>query len=195
MRLVLGPIPRSRGFSPEEEGGWAPLREPSSRVFVIQVLILSVPLLVSAYALLLELKEFLRAQPLGLAGLVSFFVLMIPVHETIHALVYPGGLGSRHLVMGAWIRRGLCYVVYDAPVSRDRILIVLCTPLILVSSALAVVAVLVPREWGLLVALCILVHAAVCIGDLATFVRLVRQAPKNSVVRNDGWKTYWMTLA
>jgi hypothetical protein len=43
----------------------------------------------------------------------------------------------------------------------------------------------------LLTILAILVHTAVCTGDFATFVRLIKQVPVNSLVHNDGWKTYW----
>lgn len=193
MRFVYGPIPRSRVFSPQDEA-WTPLREPSSGVFVTEALLLSLPFLVLAFAMLRALKGFLRTQPLALLALVSFFVLMIPVHEAIHALVYPGGLRSKHLIVGAWIRRGLCYVLYDSPVSRNRILVVLSAPFIVVSSVLGVVAVLVPSEWGSVTLLAILVHTAVCTGDLASFVRLIGQVPKNSRVHNDGWKTYWKSL-
>lgn len=190
MRLVLGPIPPSRVLNLVDEG-WTALREPTSRVFVIEVLFLSLPFLVPALAMLPGLKDFLRTQTLALFGLVSFFFLMIPVHETIHALVYPGGLCSKHLVMGAWIRRGLCYVVYDFPVSRNRILIMLAAPLVVMSSVLAAVAIFVPSEWRLLAILVFLVHTAVCTGDFATLARLIKQVPENSLVQNNGWKTYW----
>lgn len=194
MRFVYGPIPRSRVLSREDDEGWVLLREPSSGVFVIEALLLSVPLLVYAINMLSQIKGFLRSQPLALFVLVSFFILMIPVHETIHAFVYPGGFYSKHLVMGVWIRRGLCYVVYDSPVSRNRILIMLCAPLIVVSLVLAVLAVIVPSEWNMVAILAILVHTAVCTGDFITFIRLIKQVPENSLVHNDGWKTYWKSL-
>ncbi len=190
MRLVYGPIPPSRVLSPEDEG-WTPLCEPPSGVFVIQVLLLSLPFLVPAVGILPELKGCLRTQPLVLPVLVSFFALMTPVHEIIHASVYPGGLCSKHLVMGAWMRRGLCYVVYDSPVSRNRILIMLSAPFIALSSLLAVMAVFAPSGWRLVGILALLVHTAVCTGDFATFVRLIRQTPKDALVHNDGWTTYW----
>ena len=161
------------------------MREPTSGLFVIEILLLSVPFLVPALVMLSGLKDFLRSQPLALSGLVSFFALMIPVHETIHAFVYPGGLCSKHLVMGAWMRRGLCYVVYDSPVSRNRILIMLAAPLIVLSSVLAAVAVFVPYEWRLLAILAMLVHTAICTGDFATFLRLIKQVPENSMVYNN----------
>jgi len=193
MRLILGPIPPSRVLSPQDEG-WTPLREPSSRAFAVQALVLSLPFLVPAFLILPGLKGCLRTQPLTLLALVSFFALVTPMHEAIHALAYPGGLRSRHLIMGAWMRRGLCYVVYDSPVSRNRALIMLSAPFIALSSLLAAVAVFAPSEWRLVGTLALLVHTAVCAGDFATFVRLIGQAPKDSLVHNDGWTTYWKSV-
>ncbi|MBT3377999.1 MAG: DUF3267 domain-containing protein [Lentisphaerae bacterium] len=190
MRLVLGPIPRSRVLSPGDEG-WTPLREPTSRVFVMQVLLLSLPFLLPAFAILPELRGCLRTRPLAISAYVSFLALMIPVHEAIHASVYPGGLGSEHLVMGAWMRRGLCYVVYDSPVSRNRVLVMLSAPFIALSSLLVLVALSAPSEWRLVGILALLIHTAVCAGDFVTFARLVRQVPASSLVHNDGWVTYW----
>ena len=190
MRFIFGPIPPSRVSTPRDEG-WTALREPSAGIFIIQVLLLSVPFLVAALAILLGLKGFLRAHPLALAALVTFFAIMIPLHETMHAVVYPGGLRSRHLVMGAWLRRGLCYVVYDTPVSRNRILMMLATPFIAMSLLLAVATALAPSELRMVGILAILVHTAVCTGDFATMLRLIRQVPKTALVLNDGWTTFW----
>lgn len=194
MKLVLGPIPASRVFNPRNEG-WTPLREPTSRVFVIQVLLLSVPFLAPAFVILPELKGYARTQPLALPTLVSFFAVMIPVHEAIHALVYPGSIRSKHLVIGAWMRRGLCYVIYDAPVSRNRILMMLSAPFIVLSLLLIAVAVFAPSEWSFIAMLAFLVHAAVCTGDFATSVRLIKQVPRCSLVQNDGWATYWKSVS
>jgi len=181
-------------LDPEDEG-WTRLREPTSGVFVIEVLLLSLPFLLPAFAILLRLRGYLHTRPLAVFGLVSFFALVMPMHEAIHALVYPGGLCSEHLVMGAWMRRGLCYVVYDSPVSRNRILIMLSAPLIVLSSLLAAVAVWAPSEWRLIAILALLVHTAICTGDFATFARLIGQAPADSLVHNDGWATYWKSLS
>ena len=59
---------------------------------------------------------------------------------------------------------------------------------------LAVLAVLVPSPWGLVTTLALLVHAAISTGDLISFLRLIGQVPKNSLVHNHGWKTYWTPL-
>ena len=190
MRFILGPIPPSHVLSPREEG-WTPLREPTSGVFVAQVLLLSLPFLVLALFILPELEGYARTQPLPFYALVTFFVFMTPMHEAIHALVYPGGLRSKHLVVGVWMRRGMCYVVYDTPLPRNRILLMLSAPFVVMSFFLVVIACLAPSAWRPVALLLLFVHTAVCTGDFLTFVRLFRQAPTHALVHNDGWKTYW----
>ncbi|MFQ5492178.1 MAG: DUF3267 domain-containing protein [Phycisphaerae bacterium] len=92
------------------------------------------------------------------------------------------------------MRRGLCYVLHDSPVSRNRILVVLLAPVMVMSSVLAAGAALVPSGWGLVIILAMLVHMAVCTGDLIAFVLVITQVPMNARVHNDGWKTYWTPL-
>ena len=190
MRVVLGPIPTSRVLSPKEEG-WTPLREPNSNIFVIQALLLSLPFLALALGELPELEGYMHTYPFAVYTMLSCFVLMTPLHEAIHAAAYPSGLASRHLVVGAWMRRGMCYVVYDSPLPRNRILVVLAAPFVVLSLLLAVVASVAPPVWRPIALLLLSVHTAVCSGDFLTFVRVIKQVPKNAFVHNDGWATYW----
>ena len=194
MRFVLGPIPPSEVLSPQEEG-WTPLREPTSGVFVTQVLLLSLPFLVLALSMLPEIEGYARTQPLACWALVTFFIFMIPMHEAIHALGYPGGLRSDLLVVGVWMRRGMCYVVYDSPLPRNRILLMLSAPFAAISLFLVAVACLAPSAWRPVALLLLFTHTAVCTGDLLTFLRLVTQAPPQALVHNDGWKTYWQSAS
>lgn len=190
MRFVLGPIPRSRIFHPEKNG-WTRLREPTSGVFALQALLLSLPFLIPAFAILPGLRGLGHFHPLALFTLVLLLVLMIPIHETIHALLFPGGLGSRHLIIGAWMRRGLCYVVYDSPLSRNRILTMLAMPFVTLSVLLILMVVFTPTEWRRIGILTLLIHTSVCTGDFATMTRLLRQTPNHALVLNDGWATWW----
>ncbi len=192
MIFTFGKIPPSKLLD-TKQGGWTPLREPRSVVFVIQVLLLSIPFLVPAVAILPEIKG-LRNEPFGILVLLLFFLLITPIHEMIHASVYPGGVFSKHLIMGAWMSRGLCYVVYDSPLSRNRILVMLSAPFIILSTLLMTVICFATPIWRLVGVLFLLVHTAMCIGDVITFVRLIKQAPVDSLIHNNGWTTYWKSL-
>ena len=193
MRFAIGPIPSSSRVCPSNED-WTPLREPSSGTFSIQVLLLSLPLLVFSIWILLQIKGNLRSHPVQLVVLLSFFGLMVPVHELIHAFAYPGGLRSKHLVVGAWLQRGLCYVVFDFPLRRNRILLMLIAPFFVFSISLVAVIWLAPTEWRMLGMLALLIHTATCFGDFLTMSRMLSQVPPESLVQNDGWLTCWMPL-
>ncbi len=193
MRFVLGPIPSNNVYSPAK-GDWTPLREPSSAKFSIQVLLISLPLVVFSIAILQQVKGNLRSNPVQLVALLSFFALMIPVHELIHGFAYPGGLRSKYLVMGAWLQRGLFYVLYDSPLPRNRVLFMLVAPFLVFTMSLVVLIWLAPDAWRMLGVLALLIHTAVCFGDFLTLTRILRQVPADSQVLNDGWFTYWKPM-
>lgn len=194
MKFVSGPIPPSSDPSLTDDN-WTPLREPSPGVFVAQVLLLALPLLGLALRVLLQLKGHLHTHPTATILLVCSFAMIVPVHELIHAFAYPGGLRSRHLVMGVWLRRGLAYVVYDAPLPRNRVLIMLLAPFATLTVVLGMIVIVVPSQWRLMALLVMLVHTAICLGDFLTYSRLVRQVPVCAQVQNDGWVTYWKLIS
>src|SRR5690606_1337519 len=127
---------------------------------VAQVLLLAVPLLGLALGVLSQLRAYLHTHPAATAVLVCCFVVITPVHELIHAIAYPGGLRSQRLVMGVWLRRGLAYVVYDAPLPRNRVLIMLLAPFVTLTTMLGIAAVVTPPPWRLMTLLVLLVHTA-----------------------------------
>lgn len=51
--------------------------------------------------------------------------LLLPLHELCHCLGYIVPLSSRSLISGIWLRHGVWYVVYDAPLQRKRVLLML----------------------------------------------------------------------
>ena len=125
MRFVCGPIPESSGLD-AEANGWTPLREPDSRRFAFVAILLSVPFQVAAIWILFSSLESFRTRfksgPLGVLLFVAPLLLLIPLHEFVHALAYLKGLRSRRLIMGIWPRRGMAYVIYDSPMRRNRLL-------------------------------------------------------------------------
>ena len=71
MKFTFGKIPPSKILDTKQEG-WTPLREPSSVVFIVQVLLLSIPFLAPAFVILPEIKG-LRNEPFGIIVLLFFF--------------------------------------------------------------------------------------------------------------------------
>jgi hypothetical protein len=163
--------------------------EPSR--FAARALLLAAPLLIASFVFLLYSKAFLRSNPAALISLLTFYAAMVPLHEVLHAVCYPGGLLSEHLVIGAWPRHGLFYVLYDGPLPRWRLLVMLAAPLAIFSVGLGGAILAAPNGWRPILAQMLLVHTAICSGDCLTIVRIVGQVPPGSLVHNSGWKTYW----
>src|SRR5688572_13064520 len=102
MRLHVGPVPDNPDFHPVEEG-WRPLREPSAGIFSLVgggVGILVGAVMAALWALILQREMKFEAHYLAgtgwgevlllLATPILGIVLLIVVHELIHAAVHPG---------------------------------------------------------------------------------------------------------
>jgi hypothetical protein len=126
---------------------------------------------------------------------VLFFLLLllglVPAHELIHAIAYRCQFRSRQLWFGIWPARMMAYVLYDAPLSRRRVLGMLAAPFFVLSVLPLAAIPFLPDPWSLCVGFFALLHAALCVGDAATILRLLRQVPPGAQVHNHGWQLYW----
>jgi hypothetical protein len=195
MRFINGPIPESRTFDPVA-AGWTPLRTPNERRFVAVAMLCTVPFLLATTMLFLHsaptLRTLFRLQPWSLPCFLLLLLALVPAHEFIHALAYGCGLRSPNLVVGVWLQWGIPYVLCDEPLPRGRVLFMLAAPF----CVLTILPLLtVPLLSGPLLSGVLffgLLHAALCVGDAATFLRLLRQAPPEARIHNQGWQTYWV---
>lgn len=196
MRFVWGPIPPSRVLNPQEEQ-WTPLRELGAGRLALVASLLGLPFFVAAVIMLRsmsgQLRGLVETQPLAGVACLLAFLAMMPVHELIHGLGYGPDIRSPHLIIGAWPSRGICYAIYDSPLPRTRVLRTLVAPF-LVLSLLPLVCLpwLEGSAWGLGLVFSLL-HAAMSAGDFIVLWSLVSQVPRNALVHNNGWQTYWST--
>ena len=203
MRFHYGAVPEDPDFQPEAEG-WQPIREPGPWALQLIALPAAAILLVISVGLLnlVFAGEFFKGQPppttnpLPVWLLLSILILLIPVHELLHAVVHPGWGLSSNSVIGLWLPKALFYAHYEGPMSRNRFLLVFAMPYI-VLSLLPIPLIAVSAVFGLSVAT-VLVLAFISIiaglsagGDLVGFLLILLQIPASAVVRNKGWKTYW----
>lgn len=194
MRFINGPIPKSRTFDPIA-AGWTPLRTPNERRFVAVAMLCTVPFVLTATMIFLHaapaLRTLFRLDPWSLPCFLLLLLALVPAHEFIHALAYGCGLRSPNLVVGVWLQRGIPYVLCDEPLPRRRVLFMLAAPFgILTIVPLLTVPLLSGPQLSCVLFFSIL-HAALCVGDAATFLRLLRQAPPEASIHNQGWQTYW----
>jgi hypothetical protein len=196
MRFHNGPIPDSQTFDPIA-AGWTPLRTPNDRRFVAVAMLYTVPFLLAATTIFLHSAPafcaVFRLEPWSLPSFLLLLLALVPAHEFIHALAYGCGLRSPNLVVGVWLQRGIPYVLCDEPLPRRRVLFMLAAPFCALTLLPLPLVPLLSEPLFSCVLFFILLHAALCVGDAATFLRLLRQAPPEARVHNQGWQTYWGT--
>jgi len=191
MSLVYGPIPKSGVLDTEREG-WTPLRQDKINTYVALSLILAAPFCVAAYVDLDHIKPMIRSNPIMLTLLMVSLLLMLPVHELLHVVVFRGWWKDQRIMMGIWPSKGM-WVCYDCPQPRNRLLVMSLTPLFALSLIpLGVLTLLPVGPWTLFLNFISLLHVAACTGDIQTFSRVIRQVQKNAVIHNKGWQTYWL---
>jgi hypothetical protein len=105
MRFIFGPIPDSRTLD-AETAGWTPLAECSAERFPRIAGMLALPFLAGALMVLFNdrmgIRQQLREDYRYLLLTLGAWILLVPLHEFIHAVAYLKGLGSPNLVMGIW---------------------------------------------------------------------------------------------
>jgi len=203
MRFCIGSIPEDSDFQPTPPV-WHILREPHPGWMQL------VALPFSAVGVLITQRCWVALAPaalkfeyqapasthvvaalVGVLGVcVASFVLLIVVHEGIHALVHPGAGRSPHSMVGAWPRMLLFYAHYLGEMSRTRFIAILLMPFLVLSPGLALLAAALSWPSPVLAAFSLL-NALSAGGDLFAVSLLLWQVPPRAITRNRGWKTYW----
>jgi hypothetical protein len=203
MRLHYGPIPESLDFHPQEEG-WKPLAEPSVTVFtwlasgvgialgLVVAIVWSITVPNAAVVKVSVAQGQSPLVPLAtqLAIVLAAIALLIVVHELLHAVVHPGGMFTGRTVLGAWLTKGLFYAHYDGPLSRERFLLILVMPFLVLTVGFWILAVALRPGWAILPAWSLL-NAMFAGGDLLATAMIAWQVPRGAEMRNQGWKTWW----
>jgi hypothetical protein len=197
MRLRFGPIPDDPGFEPEA-GDWVRLKEPSFGRMLLLALPLSVLLVTGiwmAWGAVARLRgiegEFGGAVTLAtaLSYLVAFVVLLL-VHELLHAAALPAAGLSAATTLGFWPKMLTPYVSYEGELSRNRHVLVGVTPFLVLSVVPIVVGFCfsVVPPWAVALGV---VNAFGASGDLIGVGLLVFQVPSSALVRSKGRETWW----
>ncbi|MCA9071561.1 MAG: DUF3267 domain-containing protein [Planctomycetaceae bacterium] len=194
MRFVLGPIPPSETFAARALD-WTPMISSNELRWANVTSVVGLLLFLVAGCLCLQRAAFSPdVEPWLLVGAIVLTAVLIPLHEFFHCLGYLVPLHSRKLITGIWLARGIWYVVYDSPLPRGRVLLMLAAPFLFLSClpCLAFPFLSGSRSW--LLGYVVLMHVALCVGDAITFFRIGVTIPKGALIQNCGWKTYWSPL-
>ena len=199
MRIVIGPIPKSETFD-AELAGWTPLPPRSPRQVALAAFLLAMPLIAVAVVVFLaervQVKAAFHESPLLLAAFIMGMLALVPAHEFVHALAYLKSPFSRRLIVGAWPRHGMCYLLYAGPLPRWRVLLMVAAPFLVLSVAPMLAlwsGVLAPRPAvRAMLLFAVLNHTALCMGDYCIVLwRILRNVPRGALIHNAGWTTYW----
>ena len=117
-------------------------------------------------------------------GFILYPVLLVPVHEGIHGLVYLFE-GATKIKFGADLKQYIFYVTADHFVlNRKSFYKLAFTPFIFLSLALATASFYIqpPYSWGF--SLCLLAHGTMCIGDFA-LASLFAENPEKEIYTYD----------
>lgn len=204
MRLHYGPLPETPNFHPDVDG-WTPLREPSPGLFVwiasavgIGMGVLAALAWSSILTSGVSLSFTIRGDDprpwltvaLALAVVLGFLVLLIAVHEMLHALAFPGPLLGPRTLIGVWPAKGMFYAHHEGPMSRNRFLLVLLLPLAVMSVLPWLVELVFRTGWAPLPFVSV-INAMAAGGDVLAAVLIAWQVPAKARTQNQGWNTWW----
>jgi hypothetical protein len=189
MKLVVGKPPENQQFQPQREG-WIPLKEPKN-IWVLQLLAIPISiLLVLLITFIAAVMNLFNTIVIDLRFLVAF-ALIIPIHEILHAAVFPERLSSKRVMLGFWPKAFVFFAHYDGEVTRNRFIVVLVTPFFVLS----VLPLMLLKLFGIqnqdFVFLCCAINAFCSSGDLLGVCLILFQVPRKAKMRNQSFHSYW----
>ena len=204
MRFHYGEIPKAADFDPGVEG-WESIREPGPLLLnllsiptAILLLSLTIWLMMVAgggEALVIWQESAIESASSPFLPILAIVILSIPVHELMHALAHPHYGLSSNSILGLWLSRGLFYAHYEGEMSRNRFLMILAFPYLILSllpiASIALIGLAAPATVPTYLAVAALINSILVSGDAVGFVLLLSQVPSAAVVRNKGWRSYW----
>jgi len=188
-RICVGPLPQSPEFHPRELG-WVQLREGSPMRAQLTAFPIGIGILGLLYFAWVTWAPAAVILPDSVLGRLGALFCVIVVHELLHAVAHPGLGLSSDTCLGFWPKQATCYAHYVGAMPRNRLIVVLLLPLLLISLAplLLSIALSMPIPYGAFVSPANGLLACV---DVLGVGLLAVQVPPSAVVRNQGWVTWW----
>ncbi len=191
MNLILGEFPDNESFNPDREG-WNSIKEPKN-VIIYQLLAIPlaiiITLLITMIVAIFTNTDIDFGRKLFIQVFISY-ILIVPVHEILHALGFPSLLKSDEVFMGFNPKGFVFFAHYIGHMSRNRFLFVLVFPFIILSILPVVIMSMlsISNSWIFMI---VIVNTLASSGDLLGFLIILFQVPRVAIVKNKGLKTYW----
>lgn len=188
--FIIG-FPHNPEFDPEA-GEWQQLQEPTfiaAYAFgsALSLLLGGLFYYIAAIELDFSLDKFFDEFDLWF---MLVFIVLIALHERLHALLHPGWGISSHTQYG-FVPDGLIfYAHYDASVTRNRCVAILVAPFI----GLTIMPLLIATFWPPIASMAgfiAVLNAAFSALDLFNAGLVWRRIPSDAEISNQGWNSYW----
>jgi hypothetical protein len=189
MRFHFGAIPISPDFTPDTL--WKSLREPSlwkKNLVALPIGIVAGGVVAALWLAITPLRYVTPTISLP-AFLVSFAGIVV-VHELLHTVVHPMSGRSPHSILGFWPSGGMFYAHYQGEMTRNRFVVILLMPLVVISFVPLLVAAVAQVTSGW-VAFISAFNAFLACADILDAGLVLFQIPATATVRQRSWRTLW----
>lgn len=180
---------------------WIPMKEPKN---LISAILLSIPLMIIAASISIFIIYIFSSISLSEFGITTngyaftiylsdilWLVLMLVMHELIHLIFIPNFIKSEKTYVGLTLVGG--FVFTEEEISKSRYIIITIAPFVIISLILP----LVLSVFGLLTTtlkFLIILNSLGSSVDLLNLILVIKQVPKNAILKSNGPYTYWRIL-
>jgi hypothetical protein len=188
MKFHIGPPTEDKNFMPEQQG-WKSLKEPDAVKFQIMAFPVGLVVTVILYLSIMNTISFHSLFSRPVITLI-LFILIIPFHEFFHAICFTKFGFTDKTILGIWPKKLLFYTHFIESVHRRRFIFSLLNPFIFLS-LIPIIIILIFKINCPTMAKISLINALLSCGDLFGTLMILFQVPSKSLIKNNGWKTYW----
>ena len=177
---------------------WIPMKEPKN---LTSAILLSIPLMIVSALISIGIIKIFSSISLSDFGfkpdeititinlsIVLWLFLLLVIHELIHLILIPNFVKSERTYVGFTLFGG--FVITEEEISKSRYVIITIAPFVIISIILPLVLSLL----GLLTTtlkFLIILNAMASSVDLLNLLLIIKQVPKNAILKSNGPNTYW----
>lgn len=188
MRFIFNDFPNDDKFNPEEEG-YKGINEPDYfHLLLLQIPIILINILVINLCLRLRFGWNFTISIFNDLSWIIILILIIPIHELLHAVCFPGKITSSNIIFGYY--KGSIFAFYTKEIKTTRFLLTLVFPFIILTLLPVLSAIIFHLNFNILFKIS-LINSFLSGGDIVSFFIILKQIPLNGMVRNKGYYTYW----
>lgn len=189
MKFLFNKIPEDKNFNPRD--GWITTNKCINRILSVLVLCLNVLIVICLFKIFNLNLNILNHNLSGnvLWAFITFIIIVIPIHEILHALFCPCKLTSNNLYLGIIPKKLIFFTYYSEIISKKRYVIVSIMPFLIITILGIFLAKLFPIS-NIFKILILYNATGSCMDILNALIALFR-VPRNAVIKNKGTRLYW----